>query len=708
MERISKLRAILLLVFFCLVVGLYSLRLYRLQIIETDGNTDNTTTFTSITRVKASRGDILDRNGNILVGNRASYDLVFNHDVIKSTPGTNDSLYRLIHKCDDLGVTYIDHFPITTQRPYEYTLDNYTAAWRRYFQNFLRGIGIDSDITAPLLMNRLRERYKIPEEWTDEEARAVIGLRYEFDLRGVANLSNYIFMEDVSDSDLSAILELNTPGLMVESSTVREYHTSYAAHILGTMGAMDESQWADIKKQMEDGTMPDGTYTMDAQIGQSGFEAAFEQYLHGVDGTRVDVVAKDGSIVSQNYKVDRATGESYAPKAGNNVETTIDLNLQIVAEDALADCIKFLQDPEQSKDGNDVEGAAVVVMKVKTGEILACASYPTYDLITYNEKYEEILQQDYNPLFNRAFHASYPPGSTFKMTTLIAAMKNGKYQPGEIIVDEGEFQTYKSSGFAPKCLVFSAHGFTHGPLDAQTALEVSCNYFFYELADRVTWQMIDETAKGLGLGEPTGIELAEDTGHRSNPDSKAANHKGLEGTWYVGDRIQTGIGQSENKYSPLQLCVYASTLANQGVRYKATFLNRVVSADYHTLVEENTPKVLSTLEISDEIYQTYVQGMVNVIKGGGGTARITLAGLNVSAAAKTGTAQHGLGSQYSDHGAFVCFAPVENPEIAIAVYGEKAAHGSTLGRVAKEILNVYFSSGEVATGDVITYENTIS
>ena len=292
MERISRFRAFMLLTIFGAILCFFSLRLFSLQIIETDGNTDNTATFTTLTRVKAARGDILDRNGNILVGNRASYDLVFNHYVITSSDNTNESLYNLVKKCQELGVAYNDHFPMTTSRPFEYTLDDYTTAWRNYFQKYLSERDIDSDITAPLLMENLRDRYDIPETWTDEEARAVVGMRYEFDLRGVANLSNYVFIQDVSDEHLSAIKELNTPGLMVESSTVREYHTRYAAHILGTMGAMDEKDWAEYKEK---------GYAMDAVIGQSGFEAAFEEYLHGTDGTRVDVVDRNGTIISQNY-----------------------------------------------------------------------------------------------------------------------------------------------------------------------------------------------------------------------------------------------------------------------------------------------------------------------------------------------------------------------------------------------------------------------
>ena len=248
-----------LLCLFLAIVVLFSFKLFDLQIIQTEGKTDNTTTYTSLTRVKAARGDILDRNGNILIGNRASYDLVFNHYVIESADGVNEYLYRLLKTCQELGVEYYDHFPVTKTRPFEYTHEDYTSSWRGYFQNYMLDRGIDSDISATLLVQKLRTRYEFPEEWTDEEARAVLGLRYEFDLRGVANLSNYIFIEDVSDEHLSTILELNTPGLMVESSTVREYHTTYAAHILGYVSPMNNEQWQVFKDQ---------DYAMDAEVGQ--------------------------------------------------------------------------------------------------------------------------------------------------------------------------------------------------------------------------------------------------------------------------------------------------------------------------------------------------------------------------------------------------------------------------------------------------------
>ena len=712
MERISKVRAIALLLIFAAILSLYSIRLFNLQIVETDGKTENLDVYVTQTRVKAARGHILDRNGNILVGNRASYDLVFNHYVITSYDNTNESLMKLIDKTRELGITYMDHFPITKDRPFEYTLTEYTTAWQGYFQKFLQDRSIDSDITAPLLMQRMRERYKIPEEWSDVDARAVIGLRYEFDLRGVVNLASYVFMEDVSDEHLSALLELNTPGLMVESSTVREYYTSYAAHILGTMGAMTNEQWQKVNQAYKDGVGKE--YYMDAQIGQSGFEAAFEQYLHGVDGLRRDTVDKNGAIISQEYY------EGKEPHAGNNVETTIDINLQIIAEDALADVIDWLKNPEDSKTdknqeqtGRDVEGAAVVVMKVKTGEILACASYPTYNPQTYNEDYNEILEADFDPLFNRAFHATYAPGSSFKMVTLYAAMElgGGRIKPsrlfeyGETVNAQGKYREYENQGFAPACLLWNAYGRMHGVIDAAKALEVSCNYFFYYLADWfISGATLDEAAKGFGLGEKTGIELDEAVGMRANAENKAKLYTGAMATWGVGDKLNAAIGQSENRLTPLQLCVYVSTVANRGVRMKATFLNRVVAADYRTLILENEPTVASTMKMSNATYSTIVQGMKQVISGPSGTARNTMRGTSVEVAAKTGTAETGrLGS---DDGSFVCFAPADDPEIAIAVFGEKAAHGSTLGRVAKDVIDYYFYQAQASS--VVTHENQLS
>ena len=715
MERMTRLRARILLGLFAFIMVLYAMRLFNLQIISTDGNTDNTTYYTTVTTVRAARGDILDRNGKVLVGNRASYDLVFNHFVIKSADNRNEYLYTLLKKCEELGVEHQDHLPVTTTRPFEYTLSDYSTAWQGYYQNYMSDRSWDPDVTAPLLIEKMRELYKIPAGWTEEEARAVIGLRYEFDLRGVTKLPSYVFISDVDSENLAAILELNTPGLMVESSTVREYHTTYGAHILGYMGAMTDAEWQENQKL---------GYSMDADVGKSGFEQAFETYLHGIDGQRLDKVTKEGTIVSQQYL------EGKEPVAGNNVETTIDIDLQKVAEDALAKRMKELTDPNINTGGEgegiDAQGAAVVVMKVKTGEILACASYPTFNLATMKEDWDAINSDDLKPLFNRAFGATYAPGSTYKMCTLVAAMENvygptnpkaGQpiYAPGETIFDTGVFSHDDFPDFHPTCLFYSSSYGSHGDLTAQDALKVSCNLFFYELGYRMTIEMMDDTAKGFGLGEPTGIELTEKVGWRANEASKKASYKNsADAAWNGGDRVLCAIGQSENRFTPLQLAVYTCTLANQGTRYRATFLNRVTSSDYRTLVYSNSPEVVSKMNISDTTYNTYVDGMRRVVTMIGGTATTCFGGpkdedntqwpSKITVCAKTGTAQHSSGG--SDHGVFVCFAPMEDPQVAIAIFGEKTAHGSSMAPVAEPILKAYFEM--VDASEVYTYENGLS
>lgn len=703
---------------FAFILLLYSFRLYKLQIIDTKGNTDNTQVYSTITTVRAARGDILDRNGNVLVGNRASYNLVFNHYVTKSNPNCNQALYTLVQKCRELGITYSDHFPVSTSRPFVYTLTDFTTTWQNYFQLFMVDRVLDSDITAPLLVEKMRERYSIPTSWSDEDARAVIGFRYEFDLRGITKLPTYTFLEDVTDQQLSAILELNTPGLNVEASTVREYHTKYAAHILGYLGGMNDSQWEEYQDQ---------GYSMDAKVGQTGFELAFEEYLHGIDGTRYDEVNKDGATTKSYYTKE--------PVAGNSVETTIDIKIQEVAEKALDSVMAKIKDPEQNTstagEGLDAEGAAVVVMECQTGKILACASYPTFNLATMYEDWADIEADPLKPFFNRAFGAEYPPGSSFKMCTLISAMehrnKSGEFiHPyGTRIEDKGVFTKYE--GFAPTCLAWTSGHFVHtaydgspGGIDATDALCYSCNYFFYVLGDLNNEENMSETCKDLGLGVPTGIELVEKTGRLNTSEVKRKVYgSGVNGNFSAGDRVLGAIGQGEYRFTPLQLCVYASTLANKGTRMKATFLSRVVSSDYRTLIKENQPEIANRLEMASTTIESYWTGMRKVITQMGGTATAYFGGPKdlygegdgvwplkdeVLVYAKTGTAQHA--SLGSDHGAFICFAQKKDaaaPDIAIALYGEKVAHGSWLAPVAEQILLSYYEMD--AASEVTAFEN---
>ena len=677
MERMTRRRATFLLMFFGLAVIFFVFKLYDMQIIETGGKTDNISTFETRTRVKAARGIIMDTNGNILVTNRASYDLVVNHFVLTSSANPNETLYQLVQLCKTQNIKYTDRLPISKQTPYEYTLDDYNTTWQSYFQTFLMERGnIDSDISAPILMEKLKESYSIPEHWSEEDARLVLGLRYELSLRHyVGSLSNYVFISDVNSDVLAAVMELNIPGMNVETTTVREYSTKYASHILGYVGAMNKEQW-EIYKEKD--------YSMDALVGQTGLEEAFEEYLHGIDGTRVDVVTKSGQLVRSYYETE--------PQAGKNVQVSIDLKLQSIAEDTLATTIANLRDPtiNPEKDGRDAGGAAVVAMDIKTGQVLVCASYPTFDLGKLFENYTALLEDKTGPLFNRALQAAYPPGSTYKMSMVVAGIDAGEITRYTPIEDKGVFTKY--AGFSPKCLRYTSSGKTHGSIDCTDALKVSCNYFFYVLGDRLKLSDIDNTAKGLGLGEPTGIELYEALGHRANPETKAKLYTGENAKWYQGDQVVASIGQSENKFTPIQLCSYVTALVNQGTRYKATFLDRVVSSDYRSVFLENTVQIQSEMEMSDEAHAAVAEGMRKVANASGGTAYKIFKDYPITVCAKTGTAQTGI-LNASDNGAFVCYAPAEDPQIAIVVYGEKAGHGSSLGEVARAILDSYFGLG---------------
>ena len=690
MERMTRVRVNVLITLFSLVLVLFAARLFDIQFIETKGDTNNADTFITETRVKAARGEILDRNGNVLVGNRASYDLVINYFVFIDSDNPNQYLYQMVKLCQERGIDYAENFPVTKTRPFEYTLDEQNTTWRGYFQEYLHDLGYDSDITAPLLIQKLRAIYDLPDEWTDEEARAVIGLRYELRLRVLVPIANYLFVSDVDNDTLSEVLEMNIPGLNVEAATVREYHTDCAAHILGYVGAMNDEEWAYYEEL---------GYPMDADVGKDGLEKAFDEQLHGTDGIRWDEVTSDGTVINTYYDP--------VPQAGNNVEISIDLSLQMVAEERLAAVLENLRTDENTTDGKDAEGGGVVAIDTRNGQILVCASYPTYDLSTFFEKYNETLQAPFDPLFNRALMATYPPGSTFKPCVSIAAIDCGMININTEIEDRGRYDRYIDSGFYADCLQYSSYGTVHENVNVVHALEVSCNYFYYWIGDHISdWDIIDATAKAMGLGEATGVELYEEIGYRANRETKRLLHGNNpdDAGWYQADAIMAAIGQSDNKFTPLQMCVYASVLANRGQRYKATFLSRVVSPDYREMIMESRPTLLSTFEISDQAYQAYTQGMYQVTQEPNGTARDAFAGFNerIRVAGKTGTAENGLGVG-SDHAAFICFAPIDNPTIAIAVYGEKAGHGNAVASVARAILDAYFAGG--VEGEIVTSEN---
>ena len=669
-----------LILLIAVMSGIFGVRLYDVQVTQAS-QVDHTPSgsHTYRTRVTAARGEILDRNGKVLIGNRASYNLTLIYAIVFSAENPNENLRKLTNLCNELGLEMTDHFPVTMEKPYTYTTDEYSSTWNSYFKTFLDERGWDSDISAPQLIRRLKDTYHLPADWTEEEARRVISIRYELDLRRWTSLPTYVLLNDVDSVSLAAITELNIPGVNVETSTVRQYNTTYAAHILGRIGLMNAEEY-EIYKEKD--------YAMDAYVGKEGLEKAFEDDLHGTDGLRVTTISADGTVLEEYYKT--------VPQAGKNIELTIDIDLQKVSEDALKAHILSLRE-----DDGDAEGGAVVVQQVKTGQILACASYPTFDPATYSQKYNELLETDFAPLYNRALQAAYPPGSTYKMVTTIASIDSGTIGRWVEIEDKGIYRRFEDVGYTPRCMLYTTAGATHGYVNAMEALAVSCNYYFYEVGYQTGITKIDEVAKALGLGEATGVELDESVGRRANAETKKLLYsKGYDG-WYDADTVAAAIGQSENRFTPMQLACYTSALANHGTRYKATFLQRVLSSDYSELLYESTPVVASQLNISDEAYAAYTEGMRLSVTWANGTSHYYLGDYDVAVCAKTGTAEHG--GNGSDNAAYVLYAPADDPQIAIAVYVEKGTPGSRLAKVARAILDAYFSTS--SNVDTVPAEN---
>jgi penicillin-binding protein 2 len=425
------------------------------------------------------------------------------------------------------------------------------------------------------------------------------------------------------------------------------------------------------------------------KVGKDGVELAFENYLHGRDGEAQITSTAGGTVTNTVYTEE--------PDPGDQVYLTIDIQLQEAAERALAAGITSMQAARDTANKEaeaagalddieeDVQGGAVVAVDIATGEPLAIASYPTYDLETFMDDYSDLLLADNDPLFNRALMGTYAPGSTFKPCTAIASLTEGIINTEKTIKCEGIFTKYAYAGYSPQCWIYS-QGLTHGYEDISTAIRDSCNYYFYTVGDMLGVDLLDKYAAGFGLGASTGIELPESIGNMTS----RANHEQITGEpWTQGYALQAAIGQADSLFSPLQLAEYCAAIANGGTRRSASILKSVRSYDYSEKIYEHVPEVLSTVESADYNYAAVQQGMYLVANDPADSAYTDFYGYQVNVAAKTGTAQ--LGEDKTNNAIFICYAPYENPEVAIAVVVERGGAGSSLGSIAKDVLDAYFS-----------------
>ena len=665
----SRRRVYVLLGFFCAFLVLFFAVLYDAQVVHgSENRARSITSNTASEAVTASRGIITDRNGKVLVSNRLAYTLVVDKSSFgKDEAALNDAIWQLIQLCQEQGVTWNDTLPMTTGSSPQLTSKSLTKSFREY----LDGNKLPTDGGSAEVLAAMRKLYKVDDRYTDAQARLIVGVRYELDGR-----SSYTFAEDVSTELLGRITDGKYRGVTIKTAAARVYNTKLAAHILGTVGAIWQEEWRSDESTGYVGYADKG-YNMNDLVGKDGVEKAFEEYLHGKDGKRLITTDENGKI----------TGELYTrePQPGGTVALTIDIDLQQVVEDTLASTIQGMID----KDSNERGGAAAVI-QVGTGEVLAMASYPTYDLETFNQDYEELVKDERLPMFNRATQGVYAPGSTFKLCTSVAALEEGIITPSTIIEDKGIYTYYVDP--QPMCWIWRQAHTTHGRINVSQAIVDSCNYFYYEVGRLTGIKKLDEYATAFGLGQSTGIEIGDVSGVLASPEWAEAHDR----EWTDGQTITAAIGQSYNLFTPLQLANYVATLVSGGEHYEAHLLKNVKSYDNSRVIDVYSKGPLNDLNISDSTMAAVTKGMHDLTYD---SLRSAFSRCVVEAGAKTGSAQ--VGTDIAN-GTFVAYAPYDDPEIAIAIVVEKGGSGSLLANAAVDIINAWFTrdgTGATAAGE---------
>ena len=666
----ARRRVYMLLGFFAAFLLLFFAVLYDAQVAHGSENraksiTSNTTSET----VTASRGIITDRNGKVLVSNRLAYTLVLDKSGFgKDQAALNDAILRLIQLCQEQDVLWNDTLPMTTGASPRLTTASRSETFKKYLKdNKLPQNGTDEETFAAL-----RALYKIDESLPNAQARLIVGVRYELDGR-----SSYTFAEDVPTDLLSRITDGHYEGVTIKTAAARVYNTKLAAHILGTVGAIWQEEWRSDEATGYVGYADKG-YNMNDLVGKDGVEKAFEEYLHGKDGRRLITTDENGKL----------TGELYTrePQPGGTVALTLDIDLQQVVEETLAETIQGMMDKDSYQ-----RGGAAAVIEVGTGEVLALASYPTYDLETFNQDYEELVADERLPMFNRATQGIYAPGSTFKLCTSAAALEEGIITPSTIIEDRGIYTYYKDP--QPMCWIWRQAGMTHGRINVSQAIVDSCNYFYYEVGRLTGIKKLDEYATAFGLGQSTGIEIGDASGVLASPEWAEAHDR----EWTDGQTITAAIGQSYNLFTPLQLANYVATLVSGGEHYEAHLLKTVKSYDNSRIIDVYNKGPLNDMELSDSTVAAITKGMHDLTHD---SLTSAFSRCVVEAGAKTGSAQ--VGTDIAN-GTFVAYAPYDDPQIAIAIVVEKGGSGSLLANAAVDIINAWFTRG----GSTAVGENTL-
>ncbi|MBR1970707.1 MAG: hypothetical protein IKA17_10190 [Clostridia bacterium] len=612
----------------------------------------------------APRGEILDRFGRSIVKNRTGYNLYIQENSQRSQEELNSLVMSLLRDVvsydNDLG----DILPVRNDKGnYLFTGTN------KEIKKWKSDNGFDVKASANDVMKSLCERYSISDNHFKDDRIKIAAIRLDMRNKGFSMAQPYLFEEDVPISEIASVKEKNSGSddICVVTQPVRDYpYIGLGAHMLGRVGVVNQEEYEKNK---------DNGYSINSPIGKDGLEKYLEEYLKGENGI--------GSIEQSSGGVNISETIEKAPIAGTNVSLTIDLDMQLACETALKETINDIASSAGSVEGgSNADAGSAVVIDVNTGEVLAMASYPSYDIKNFSRDYDELLNNPSKPLFNRALSGNYSPASTFKLLVGAAALEEGIIGADEEILDTGKYTFFKD--YQPACWIFNQTGGTHGYLNVTEAIRDSCNVFFYDVGRRLTIEKINEYAKKFGFGKKSGIELSDEegTGVVAGPENRKKNG----GIWYPGDVCQTAIGQSDTLVTPLQLANYIATIANGGTRYRPHLIKSVKASDT-SMKNEVVPEVLSKVKLSKKNQRAIVEGLRKVVTEG--TAFTAFQGCKTKVAAKTGSAQT---SQVFTNGICVAYAPYDDPQIAIACVIEKAGSGSNVAAAVRKIVDSYYDN----------------
>lgn len=640
------------------------LRLLQIQIADGEKYLALTkSTYTAEQSIEAARGKISDCNGVVMNTNELCYSVNFQRASL--AVGTeNEIIYRVLTVLIENGEEWNDSLPITKTTPYKFEDDKEAAV-----DTMKSKIKVGVYATVDDCMARLYEQFEISEQYDEQMRRYIAGVRYEMLIKDFSYKNQFVLASGISNETVVQLKELSAllGGVDITEGWSRVYlDGDVAPHLRGTVGAISADDYAELKS---------AGYTMNDVIGISGIELALEEELRGERGVRAITRSSDGTELS-----DEVTAE---PTAGNSVQLTIDSKFQKQVQDIIQYHIDFLNSPYYTQDDRGIgcSAGAAVVLDVKTGGVLAMASNPGYDINDLIENYEEVLNAENSPIFNRALNGVYRPGSTFKTITATAGLAEGVITPSDTIYCGGTYHYY--TGFTPHCWNLGGHG----SIDVRLALRYSCNIFFYETARIMGIDTLSMWASRFGVGTDLGFELPMENGQMTSHE--LYDELGL--TWNEGDIVQAGIGQSETLLTPLHMAVQAMTIANRGIRYKPHIVKAVYNYDYSELLYETEPEIVEDLSEYSDVFEVVTDGMILVSEN----STFAIDGLWVNiydykgipedVATKTGTPQKTT-TVYNS--AIIGFYPADDPEIAFAVLMEEGEYSR---HVACNIISAYLT-----------------